>query len=380
MDLSHSVHEAVRRAKAAFPKGGLPRGRDPPPAVDADQLRASIKQVAQKLSHCEELTRSMSAAARQRSLFADRGAEITAQSAVVKAAIADVEARLGRIDGEAAAAFGKGSSSHKHWSAACSVLVEAMGKVALAQQQALSTRLATVQRRAAGASRKGGSIVTGRWVAPSGLEEAASQLRPLRPGSGLRQRGAGAGRAGSPASTGGGGDSPASGGGSGREESNPFLRSRPGGSAPGSGGGRAAGTAAGVAPGSGDGGGAFTRSPGSALARRSAARRQGGYLSSQQQAAAVHRRAVARQDDAADVERAVVEVGRVVRHVAALTAEQGETLGRISANVTEAGREFEGAQAELVKLLGVVSKNRPILIALLFITAVVVVTMMLLGS
>lgn len=104
------------------------------------------------------------------------------------------------------------------------------------------------------------------------------------------------------------------------------------------------------------------------------------YLASRMQAAAVHRRAVARLEEAEEVERAVVEVGAVVQHVAQLVDAQGSSVDRIDTHLYEAKDHLDASELEVGKLLQVVSRNRAILIALLVITAIVLVTMMLLAD
>lgn len=386
MDSGDALHSAVQRHRARYAKGAAPKGFSVPRSEDHARLEAVFREIGVKLSHCQALTRKMQSAAKQRSLFADRGAEINLQSATVKRTLAEAEAELNAVSAASAQSFGRGSAPHRHWEAVCRVFAEAMVQVATAQKSALRARLVTVQERAALASRPGGSIVTGSWVAPAGIEKAAAQLRARPARTGSPSSGPGS-RAGTPTSAAAAAaDAPVS---------NPFLSGvAPGSQAAGQGvrhrggahsgaGAAARGSSPLVAAGaragsSGRGfGGGEGLTPGSARGRRGGGR---SLFSQQQQSAAVHRRAVTRQRDAEAVERAVVEVGQVVQQMAHLVESQGEAVERIDSHISESKEDLWAAQQELSQLLGIVSRNRPILIAMLIVTAVVLVTMMLLGS
>lgn len=385
MDAGDALHSAVQRHRARYAKGTAPKGFSVPRSEDHARLEAVFREIGVKLSHCQALTRKMQSAAKQRSLFADRGAEINLQSATVKRTLAEAEAELNAVSAASARSFGSGSAPHRHWEAICRVFAETMVQVATAQKSALRARLVTVQERAALASRPGGSIVTGSWVAPAGIERAAAQLRarPARTSSPASGSGS---RAGTPTSVSGAGPDAAS---------NPFLSGvAPGAQATGQGvrhrggvrpgaGATARGSSPLVAAGARAGASGRGFSGGDGLTPGSARGRRGGGMSlfsQQQQSAAVHRRAVTRQRDAEAVERAVVEVGQVVQQMAHLVEAQGETVERIDSHISDSKDDLWAAQEELGKLLGVVSRNRPILIAMLIVTAIVLVTMMLLGS
>jgi syntaxin 5 len=81
----------------------------------------------------------------------------------------------------------------------------------------------------------------------------------------------------------------------------------------------------------------------------------------------------AREADARAVEAAVVEIGAMFTHMAAVVAEQGDVLARIDADVDVAAANVEAARGELSALLARVSAARGFIVRLLALAAFVIV-------
>jgi syntaxin 5 len=278
-----------------------------PSAVHVVALGRQVAECRAKLSHCDSLARRVESSSQRQSLFSDPGREIDATAGTIKATLAEVSAGVASMQQSAFRQFARTTAAGSHWEAVFQTLNQLAEQVSLRLQRALRTRALTVRQRAANSATPGNAIVSGKWVPPAEIAQAAETvLRASTPSKPAR---------------------------------NPFLRAE---------------TAA-------------EQGPASSSSSST-------YMRSQLRSVAVHRRAIARHEEAEELERTAVEVGHVVQHMAHVVAAQGETIERIDSQVHASLDNINAAQQELYKLLNVVSRNRPLLIALLVVGALLVVS------